>query len=72
MVGFLVLPAVELATSEFGRVMVNGFFWVKFCIAAIEKNRMQMLQRSFWDFFANFDIFPGEIVKSCHVQILHT
>ncbi len=61
------VPKVDLGTEEFGMVMVNGLFWVNFCIVAIKQNCMQMLERSFWDFFANFAIFPGEIVKSCHV-----
>jgi hypothetical protein len=52
--------------------MVIGFFSVNFCIVAIKKNYMQMKKGLFGIFGANFAIFAGEIIRSCHVQILHT
>jgi hypothetical protein len=37
-----------------------------------QKNSMQMKKGLFGVFGATFAIFAGEIVRSCHVEILHT
>ncbi len=75
MVGFLVVPKVELGTWEFGRVMVNGSFWVNFCIVAVKKkshaNATKVFLAFFWQILPyfqwkllNVDRFTYYILKS--------
>jgi succinate-acetate transporter protein len=48
--------------------MVNGSFWVNFCIVAVKKKSLSNATNFLLGFFlANFAIFPLEIVKSCQV-----
>ncbi len=54
-------------------MVVNGLFWVNFCLVAIKRKSHANATKFFLGFFfANFAIFPGEIVKSAHVYILHS
>jgi len=62
-----VVPKVELGTSEFGMVMVNGLFLGEFLHCGNEKKTAcKCYEGLFGIFLANFAIFPGQFVKSCH------
>jgi hypothetical protein len=72
MVGFLVLPKVELGYFRVCEGDGQWFLLGEFLHCGNRKKSLANASKVFLGFFANFDIFPGEIVKSCHVQILHT
>ncbi len=53
-------------------VMVNGLFLGEFLHCGNEKKTAcKCYNGLFGIFFANFAIFPGQFLESCHVEILH-